>query len=262
MQYTMECMEYCRENSGFWNGFIDKTRFDNDREFTLWRKIVDNVYEPRLEGTNIYLQQDGYLDKEDRLADDLDRSERPINQHWSWDRILRSVFIKQADVLQGMYFFEDDFSEEIIRDNFNYYEPRTVHESSLSPCVHSVLASKLGMEEKAYEMYLRTARLDLDDYNHEADEGLHITSMAGTWMAVIEGFGGKRVRGGILSFDPVMPSQWESYRFNLVYRNVVIRVSVFANTVSVKTESEGELEILIYGKSHRLTANNPINVER
>ncbi|NEN22524.1 glycoside hydrolase family 65 protein [Cryomorpha ignava] len=262
MQYTMECMEYCREDSGFWNEFIQKTSFVNDQELTQWRKIVDNVYEPRLEGSNIYLQQDGYLDKEDRLAEDLDPQERPINQHWSWDRILRSVFIKQADVLQGMYFFEDDFSEEVIRDNFNYYEPRTVHESSLSPCVHSVIASKLGMEEKAYEMYLRTARLDLDDYNHEADEGLHITSMAGTWIAVIEGFGGKRVHDGILSFDPVIPPQWDSYRFNLVYRNVIIRVGVSANGVSVKTESDGELEILIYGKSHRLTANNPINVER
>lgn len=262
MQYTMESMEYCREEVTFWNAFVEKTGFNEDQELTQWRKIVDNVYEPRLEGSNIYLQQDGFLDKEDRLAEDLDRSERPINQHWSWDRILRSVFIKQADVLQGMYFFEDDFSEEVIRDNFNYYEPRTVHESSLSPCVHAVLASKLGMDDKAYEMYLRTARLDLDDYNHEADEGLHITSMAGTWMAVIEGFGGKRVRDGVLSFDPVMPSQWESYRFNLVYRNIIIRVSVSANGVSVKTESEGELEVLIYDKSHRLTANNPINVER
>lgn len=262
MKYTMDCMDSCREDSGFWTKFLEKTNFDNDSELAQWHKIADNVYEPRIEGSNLYLQQDGFLDKEDLVAADLSKAERPINQHWSWDRILRSVFIKQADVLQGMYFFEDEFSEDVIRDNFNYYEPRTVHESSLSPCVHSILASKLGMEEKAYEMYLRTARLDLDDYNHEAHEGLHITSMAGTWMAVVEGFGGKRVRNGILSFDPVMPAQWESYRFNLVYRNVIIGVSVSANSVSVKTESSGELEILIYGKSHRLTANNPIKVNK
>jgi maltose phosphorylase len=72
----------------------------------------------------------------------LNQAERPINQHWSWDRILRSCFIKQADVLQGIYFFEEDFDMETIRENFDYYEPMTVHESSLSPCVHSILAAK------------------------------------------------------------------------------------------------------------------------
>ncbi|MGM3094172.1 glycoside hydrolase family 65 protein, partial [Bacillus cereus group sp. BC319] len=78
-------------------------------------------------------------------------AERPINQKWSWDRILRSCYIKQADVLQGIYFFEDDFSLEELERNYNFYEPITVHESSLSPCVHSILAAKLGKEDKSYE---------------------------------------------------------------------------------------------------------------
>ena len=114
----------------------------------------------------------------------------PLNQHWSWDRILRSVFIKQADVLQGLYFFESDFDLNTIKENINFYEPFTVHESSLSPCVHSILFSLIKDEGKAYEMYLRTARLDLDDYNNEVKEGLHITSMAGTWLSIVEGFAG------------------------------------------------------------------------
>jgi maltose phosphorylase len=103
-------------------------------------KIAANVYFPNLENTNIFLQQDGFTDKELLNANDLPDSERPINQHWSWDRILRSVFIKQADVLQDVYLFEDHFSDEVIKDNFYYYEPKTVHESSLSPCVHAILA--------------------------------------------------------------------------------------------------------------------------
>ena len=142
----------------------------------------------------MFLQQDGFLDKEQLSADDIPLKERPINQNWSWDRILRSIFIKQADVLQGIYFFEDDFDNQTIVDNFNFYEPKTVHESSLSPCVHSILACKTNQIEKAYQLYLRTSRLDLDDYNNEADEGLHITSMAGTWLSVIEGFAGVKIR--------------------------------------------------------------------
>ena len=92
----------------------------------------------------IFLQQDGYLDKEQTLAKDLDPADRPINQRWSWDRILRSCLIKQADVLQGLYFFGDDFDLDTVRRNFRFYEARTVHESSLSPCVHAILAARIG----------------------------------------------------------------------------------------------------------------------
>jgi maltose phosphorylase len=261
MSYALESIEYARQDDAFWSDFVSKTSFD-DSEAEKWSDIIAKIYEPKKEGTKLYLQQDGFLDKEDRVADDLDPSERPINQHWSWDRILRSVFIKQADVLQGMYFFEDDFDEATIRENFLYYEPRTVHESSLSPCVHVVLASKLGMEEKAYEMYLRTARLDLDDYNHEADEGLHITSMAGTWMAVIEGFGGKRVKDGVLSLDPMLPKNWNAYRFNLVYRETVLSITVKSEEVMVKNVSGNSLDILVYGKSVSVPENETISIGR
>ncbi len=261
MTYASESVAYARQDASYWSDFVSKTSFD-DSELEKWSDICEKMYEPKKEGTKLYLQQDGFLDKEDRLAADLDKSERPINQHWSWDRILRSVFIKQADVLQGMYFFEEDFDEATIRENFLYYEPRTVHESSLSPCVHVVLASKLGMEEKAYEMYLRTARLDLDDYNHEADEGLHITSMAGTWMAVVEGFGGKRVKDGILSLDPMIPKNWNAYRFNLVYRKTVLSITVKPEEVSVKNVSGGSLDILVYGKSVSVPENETISIGR
>ena len=145
------------------------------------------------EKRKVFLQQDGFLDKELKTAASIPENERPINQHWSWDRILRSCFIKQADVLQGLYFLEENYDTETIKRNFDFYEPMTVHESSLSACVHSILASRIGNIKKAYELYLRTARLDLDDYNREVSEGLHITSMAGTWLAIVEGFGGMRI---------------------------------------------------------------------
>ena len=142
----------------------------------------------------------------------LDSSERPINQNWSWDRILRSPYIKQADVLQGFYFFENHFDLETLKRNYNFYEPLTVHESSLSPCVHSILASRLGKEDQAYEFYLRTARLDLDDYNTEIEEGLHITSMAGTWMSIVEGFAGDAYSKRPALFSPKVAKGMERNR--------------------------------------------------
>lgn len=214
-------------------GYPDKAKqlfnridLDPQQETGLWKEIIDNMHFPEDKDLQIFLQQDGYLDKEQILASELAPFERPINQNWSWDRILRSCFIKQADVLQGIYFFEDDFSEEEIRRNFDFYEPRTVHESSLSPCVHVVLATKLGKLEKAYELYLRTSRLDLDDYNHEVHEGCHITSMAGTWLSVVEGFGGMRVKNNSLHFDPLLPSAWKSLHFKVRFRSRFVKVSI------------------------------------
>lgn len=212
---------------------IKKYSFAKDDEIKNWQHIIANMYFGKLPDSNILLQQDGFMDKELRKASELNDAERPINQHWSWDRILRSCFIKQADVLQGLYFFEHEFSLQEIKDNFDFYEPMTVHESSLSPCVHSILAAKLGYADKAYEMYMRTSRLDLDDYNHEAHEGLHITSMAGTWMSVVQGFGGMRVEGDELKFAAMLPKQWKSYSFNVLFRGKVINVKVDSGGVVV-----------------------------
>ena len=235
-----EAPEALATQSALWN-------FDGS-EVDHWQDVADRMYYPLLEGTRVFLQQDGFMDKEQSMADDLPDSERPINQHWSWDRILRSVYIKQADTLQGLYFFEDEFDEETHRENFEFYEPRTVHESSLSPCVHVVLAAKLGMEDKAVEMYLRTARLDLDDYNREAYQGLHITSMAGTWMSVIEGFGGFRVVDGVPHFNAMLPGVWQGYSFRLRFRGRSLQVQVKPQGTSVALRSGDPLEIMVDGQ--------------
>lgn len=234
LKYCLEVIEYVKaSDTEAYNSKIKQYVFSEKEEIAKWQHIISNMYLGKLDGTNIYLQQDGFMDKELRKATDLKPEERPINQHWSWDRILRSCFIKQADVLQGLYFFEDDFDTQTIKDNFDFYEPMTVHESSLSPCVHSILAAKLGYEEKAYEMYMRTSRLDLDDYNHEAHEGLHITSMAGTWMSIVQGFGGMRMKNGELSFNAILPKQWKSYSFNVLFKGKVINVQVDKNGIKM-----------------------------
>jgi len=228
----------------------------DETEAEHWTEVADRMYYPLLEGTRVFLQQDGFMDKEQSMAADLNDEERPINQHWSWDRILRSVYIKQADTLQGLYFFEDEFDEETHRENFEFYEPRTVHESSLSPCVHVVLAAKLGMEEKAVEMYLRTARLDLDDYNREAYQGLHITSMAGTWMSVIEGFGGFRVVDGVPHFTPMLPQAWDSYTFRLQFRGRNLHVEVQRDGTQVTVLTGDPLDMVVNGVQHVLSAQH------
>ena len=225
-----------------------KTAFDS-AEINQFQHIIDNMYYPYDAEKGIYLQQDGFLDKVIAPVDSIPSDQRPINQHWSWDRILRSCYIKQADVLQGMYFFEDDFSKADLETNYNFYEPITVHESSLSPCVHSILAAKLGKEDKSYEFYTRAARLDLDDYNNDTEDGCHITSMAGTWMSIVKGFGGFTVKNHQVNFDPFLPAQWDEYSFKLNFRAHQLNVCIHKNGVDVENLSETPITIGIRGKS-------------
>jgi maltose phosphorylase len=249
LQYTLDSLAYVKKNfSSKYKELAQRIAFKEDKETARWSEIVEKMYYPVDERRNLFLQQDGFLDKEILTVKELRPEDRPLNQKWSWDRILRSCFIKQADVLQGLYFFEDRFENETIRKNFDFYEPMTVHESSLSPCVHVILASKLGYKQRAYELYLRTARLDLDDYNNDTEDGLHITSMAGTWMSVVKGFGGMRVRDGILHFSPFIPDQWQSYSFRIEFRGRVIKVKISTGKVDTILESGEPLEIVMNGE--------------
>jgi len=262
MQYAMDVAEKVKAaDPEKYAALVRRINFNEAEETARFKDIIAKMYFPYHEAEQVFLQQDGYMDKEQILVKDLPASERPINQKWSWDRILRSCYIKQADVLQGIYFFEDQFDLETIRRNFDFYEPRTVHESSLSPCVHAILAAKLGDEARAYEFYLRTSRLDLDNYNNDTEDGCHITSMAGTWMSVVEGFGGMRVKDGKLSFDPFLPGKWQSFSFNVGFRGTLLNIKVSRDGVQIKNLSGNETTVLIYDKEQVVRANDELLVE-
>lgn len=226
LDYAQESIAWVKENYPKDFTRIQKNRNFAEAETQKWKEISENMYYPFSEEHQVYLQQDGFLDKELIPVKDLPENERPIVEHWSWDKILRSCYIKQADTLQGFYFFEDDFSDEEHKRHYDFYEPLTVHESSLSPCVHSILAAKLGDEKRAYEFYLRTARLDLDDYNNDTRDGLHITSMAGTWMSIVQGFAGMRIKNGELTFSPFLPENWDSFSFKIRFRGEVKQITL------------------------------------
>ncbi|MFD1454415.1 glycoside hydrolase family 65 protein [Levilactobacillus lanxiensis] len=219
-----------------------------------WQDIVDRMYLPYDKDLNIFVQHDGFLDKDIEPVSAIPDGQRPINQNWSWDKILRSPYIKQGDVLQGIWDFIDDFTPEQKKSNFDFYEPLTVHESSLSPAIHSVLAADLHYEDKAVELYNRTARLDLDNYNNDTVDGLHITAMTGGWIAVVQGFAGMRVRDGQLHFAPFLPKQWKSYSFRQVFRGRLIEVSVHADGPHFKLISGEPLTIDVAGEKVNLSA--------
>lgn len=254
LKYTLGAVEYLQKNG---HGKRVEDLGIDGAEIGKWTEIIKKMYFPYDEELGVFVQHDTFLDKNLMTADELDPAERPINQNWSWDKILRSCFIKQADVLQGVYFLNHEFSEEEKRRNFEFYEPMTVHESSLSPCVHSILAAELGMEEKAYEMYNRTARLDLDNYNNDTEDGLHITSMTGSWLSIVQGFAGMRTADETLSFAPFIPEGWDRYAFKIVYRGRLIHVEATKDETAITLDGPA-LTINLYGEDVNIEENGRV----
>lgn len=262
MEYTIKSLsDIQKSHPEKYEQILKQTKLKAGTETEAWQHIIDHMHFPCEDNLKIFLQQEGYMDKEQVLVKDLDPKERPINQKWSWDRILRSCFIKQADVLQGLYFFEDRYDLETLRRNFDFYEPRTVHESSLSPCVHTILATKLGYHDKAYEMYLRTARLDLDDYNNDTCDGCHITSMAGTWMAIVQGFGGMRVKNDCLHFNPCIPKQWKQFSFKVMFRNHLLQITATNEMIKIENQSKESITLILFDHEYTIPARQSIQAK-
>lgn len=249
------CLEYAIENilklEKEQSECIERNNVSRD-EIEDWKIISKKMYLPYDEELQIIVQNDNFLDKEFIEVKDLPEENLPLNQKWSWDKILRSCFIKQADVLQGIYYFGNRFTKEEKKRNFDFYEKYTVHESSLSSSVYSIIASEIDNLKKAYELYSRTSRLDLDNYNNDTNDGLHITSMSGSWLSIVHGFAGMRTWNETLSFEPKLPQEWKNYSFNINYRDNNINVDVYSNLIKIENSKGKPMKIIVYGKEYVL----------
>ncbi|HPE75413.1 MAG TPA: family 65 glycosyl hydrolase domain-containing protein [Draconibacterium sp.] len=261
LKYTLEVIGFLqKEYPLLYDEMVSKWRFNAIKETEIWKEIIAKMYFPMDAGRKIYLQQDGYDDKELIPVSELSANDKPINKKWSWDRILRSCYIKQADTLQSLFWFENDFTQEELKQHFDFYEPLTVHESSLSPCVHSILAAKIGYQQKSYEMYLRTARLDLDNYNHDTEDGLHITSMGGTWMSFVMGFGGMRTHENKLVLNPFLPDKWKSYQFRIDFRGAHLSLKKEKGKLIIVNYSNVTVQLEVFGTPIILEGNKTIEI--
>jgi maltose phosphorylase len=195
-----------------------------DDELAAWRRMADRMILPRSEELGIYEQHEGFLDLPHIDVDSIPVGDFPLYHHWSYDRIFRTDMIKQPDVLMFLFLYNQSFSPEEKRRNYEYYEPRCIHESSLSPSLHSIFAAELDRPQEAFDLFKFAARIDLDNYNRNTAEGIHLTSIAAAWMSVVYGYGGLRSDGEHLVLHPTIPPHWSSYRFQIAYRGSVLRV--------------------------------------
>src|SRR5699024_1494444 len=145
--------------------------------------------------------------------------------------LYRYQVCKQADTVLGHFLLEDEAGKETIQRSYDYYEQLTTHDSSLSYCIFSIMASKLGYHEKAYHYFDKTARLDLDNTHGNTKDGLHMANLGGTWLSIIFGFAGVRVKEAGLFMAPSLPKKWNTLRFHLKYRGRLMRVTMEKGTV-------------------------------
>jgi len=220
-----------------------------------WRKKARLIRIPMNKETGLIEQHDGYFDLPEADVKNIPESQIPIYKHWAYVRIFRYNMIKQPDVLLLPFFFSTDYTPEQKRINYEFYEARCIHESSLSPSIHSILAAELGKKEEAYEFFKYMARLDLDNYNKNTDQGLHVTSMSGAWLNMVYGFGGLRTDGDVLIFKPSIPDNWNSFSFRLQYRGSLLQVNVNREEAEYRILSGPGMVIKVYDRGYTVDSN-------
>ena len=203
----------------------DPDRYASPEERAEWQSICDHIIIHQRED-GVFEQHDGYFTLPHIDIHAIPISDFPLYSHWSYDRIYRTDMIKQPAVLMALFLHPEDFTTEQLRANYDYYEPRCIHESSLSPSVHAVLAQRLGRDKAAEEFFSFATRLDLDNYNRNTSEGLHLTSIVAAWLTIVYGFGGLRTEGDTICIAPHLPEGWTGYTFRFQAGDGVVKATV------------------------------------
>ena len=217
------------------------------REAEDWLRAAERMYFADAED-GIYPQDDGFLRRKPWPLDAIPAEKRPLLMHYHPLHIYRHQVSKQADLILEMTLFGEHYTPEEKRRNFAFYDGVTTHDSSLSMAIFSILACEIGEIGTAYDYFMASARLDLDDIHRNTKDGLHMANMAGAWNCIVKGFGGMRYRDDTLSFAPVCPAQWEGYAFSVRFRGRTIEVRVTRDGAEYRLIAGEPIEIYDHGE--------------
>jgi maltose phosphorylase len=255
LEYTLDKLnEVKASDAAAYKAVADKVAL-KEEELDKWADIAKNMFIPYHEDTKLFEQHDGFFKLPHLDVDAIPVEEFPLYSHWSYERIYRNDMIKQPDVLMFMLLFNSKFTQEQLKANYEYYEPRTIHESSLSPSVHSILAAQLKKDDEAYDFFGFATRMDLDNYNRNTQQGIHTTSIAAAWMNIVYGFGGLRSDGDVLTLAPSIPKDWNKYSFKITYKGALLEITVTASEVKIDVLNDATAEIKVYDKVVEIDKN-------
>jgi alpha,alpha-trehalose phosphorylase len=228
---------------------IEKKLHLTEEEIMGFDYAAKCMYLPYDEDLKINPQDDSFLHKKKWDLDQTPKENFPLLLNYHPLHLYRYQVCKQADTVMAHFIFEEAQSEETIRNSFDYYEKITTHDSSLSTCIFSIVASKLGLSKRAYDYFGNSAKLDLFNTHKNTKDGIHTANMGGTYMAILYGFAGLRIKENGIHFTPSIPDEWKEYRFKINYEDSQIKVVINHN--------EGKFS-LIKGSLKQIHINNKL----
>ena len=231
------------------------------REAEAWERAAAAMHIPFDETRRIHPQDETFLDREPWDLDATPREKFPLLLHYHPLVIYRHQVLKQADIVLAMFLLGNEFPEEQKRRNFDYYDPLTTGDSSLSACVQGIIAAEIGRERQALEYFQYALLMDLGNVAGNASDGVHIASAAGVWSSLVFGFGGVRDFDGHLSFTPRLPRAWNELAFSLRFRGRQIRIRLTHDEENYLIDEGTPLEITIRGVPHLLSPGTTVTIK-
>ena len=246
MEWTVRLSEILKQHDEtLFNALCSKMDITSD-ELSEMKNAAIKMKLPFNDELNIHMQDDSFLNKKEWDFEGTPKEKYPLLLNYHPLHIYRHKVLKQADTVLS-YVLLDNVKDDIMLDSYDYYRKRTTHDSSLSPCVYSIMASRVGRTDEAYSYFMSTIKLDLEDLNKNTKDGLHIANAGGAYMALVYGFAGLRIKQDGLHINPVMPGKWRAYNFGINYRDSRMKISI-GKTISILCEKPAE--IYVYGKKY------------
>jgi hypothetical glycosyl hydrolase len=256
IQKAIECYNILKKkNSTSFNHLV--TSLNIQKKYEQWNEIIDKIYLPKpREHDFIIPQDDSYLNKERiDLSKYKNQSQtRTIFQDYSMEQINQLQITKQADVLMLFYMLGNNFSDEVKKANWNFYEPRTLHDSSLSFSIHSILAADIVSVEQAYSFFEQASKVDLGLNMKSSDKGIHAGAMGGIWQDVVCGFGGLKMLNGKLNINPKLPEKWNQLNYAIYWHGDRLEIAIAKDKLVItrKTQHSNPINIIVHGKEYKL----------
>ena len=249
LTYAVEVYHWLSKSApDAWTALCAKLQLSED-EPRQWQCAAQAMYLPYDEALGVHPQDDSFLAKQVWDFEQTPDDHYPLLLHYHPLTLYRHQVCKQADVVLGLLLRSDAFSREQKQRDFDYYEAITTHDSTLSACIHSIIASEVGYRDKAQDYFREVARMDLDNRHNNTQYGVHTACMGGAWMCMVNGFAGMRVEDGCLRFDPYLPAGLEGYKFRLQFDDRLIEVDVHGKGATFTLVSGAPLTLYLRGQA-------------
>ncbi|MFT4051304.1 MAG: glycosyl hydrolase family 65 protein [Microbacterium sp.] len=238
---------------------VDRLHLDPG-EPDAWEAAAEAMHIPHSEALGIHPQDEVFLEREVWDLENTPSEQRPLLLHFHPLVIYRYQVLKQADVVLALFLQGNHFTDAEKLADFEYYDPLTTGDSTLSAVVQSILAAEVGYQELAQEYFAQSIFVDLGDLHHNAADGVHVASAGGVWTALVSGFGGMRDHYGELSFDPRLPADWPSLSFPLRWHGTPLKITITARQLTVVAGAGDPVEFSVRGRGYVIDGDSTVTV--